>query len=69
MAEARKYRQTAERIHTRELDRKIARERMKKLGVQHPAKHSYSHGLSLSGKDGAITRHESYFSEHWRDCI
>lgn len=63
----RNYRRVATRVHTRELDRKIARKSMKKHGLHRVAKHGYNHGLALSGKPGETTRTDSYFANHWRE--
>lgn len=60
-----KIKRVPTRVHTRELDRKIARNNMKKLGLHQVAKHSYTHGMTLSGKQGETIRHDSFFAEKW----
>ena len=67
MATNQKFHRVPTRIHTRELDRAIARKNMKKQKLTDVMKHSYSHGFTLSGKEGEITRNGSWFSEHWRE--
>lgn len=55
---------TPTRVHTRELDRGIARTQMKKLGMRRVAKHSYS------GRPWQRNYINSYFANHWREyCV
>ena len=55
------------RVHTRKLDRQIAKNRMKAAGVKDACKHSYTQGMTLGGKRGETFRHDSFFAEHWRE--
>ena len=48
-------------IHTRELDRAVALNNMKRAGRRHVNKHHYY------GPAYMRTRTRSYFAEHWRD--
>lgn len=48
-------------IHTRELDRAVAHNNMKRAGRRHVNKHDYY------GPAYMRTRTKSYFAEHWRD--
>ena len=69
MATNQKSRRVPTRVHTRELDRAIARKNMKNAKLTDVMKHSYSHGFTLSGKEGEIIRNGSWFSEHWREYV
>lgn len=52
------------RVHTRKIDRHIARNQMERIGLRKIAKHDYSGPLWLRVRSG------SYFSEHWREyCV
>lgn len=57
------------RVHTREIDRAVAHNNMKKLKMQNVNDHGYIHGMSLSDKQGNITRTDSYFAENWRKYV
>ena len=57
------------RVHTRKLDRAIARENMKKAGISQVAKHDLRQAYTLNGKRGETIRTDSYFAQHWRDYI
>lgn len=48
-------------IHTRELDRAVAHNNMKRAGRRHVNKHDHY------GPAYMRTRTKSYFAEHWRD--
>lgn len=55
------------RLHTRKLDRAIARNRMKEAGISSPAKHDLIQTYNINGKKGEITRTNSFFAEHWKE--
>ena len=53
------------RVHTRKLDRNVARERMKRNGIKHinktyPQQYTDAYGCQY------IVRNDSYFAENWR---
>lgn len=53
------------RVHTREIDRGIARIQMKKLGMRHVAKAGHS-GV----RKDQMFYNNSYFASHWREyCV
>lgn len=55
---------TPTRVHTRQIDRAIARQQMKNIGMRRVAKHSYYGNLWERVRTG------SYFSEHWHEyCV
>lgn len=53
------------RVHTRKLDRNVARERMKHAGIRHMNK---THPQEFVNAFGCryIVRDRSYFAENWR---
>lgn len=55
------------RVHTRKLDRGIAKDQMKRKGIQRISKHDHVRGYTISGKQGQISRVDSYFAGHWRE--
>ena len=56
-----------ERVHTRKIDRKVARYVMKKRGYKKVAKKDYSKMPHINGKGYAITRNQGYFSLNWKE--
>ena len=56
-----------ERIHTRKIDRKVARYVMKRRGYKKVAKKDYSKMPHINGKGYAITRNHGYFSLNWKE--
>ena len=55
-------------IHTRELDRLVAHNNMKRAKLKRVNKHDYTHYQNGFGM--IITQKiDSYFSNHWRDYI
>lgn len=50
-------------VHCRWLDRLVAHNNMKRIGIRHVNKHDYS------GPAWNRVRLDSYFSRHWRDTI
>lgn len=64
-----KTKRTAERIHTRKLDRMIAKKNMKKDGMRDFTNHSYNNTVAPSGKTGERIRIGSVFADMWRDFI
>lgn len=59
----------ATRVHTRKLDRAIARANMKKQGFNQVAKHDLRQSYTIGGKRGETIRTKSYFAENWREFI
>lgn len=53
------------RVHTRKLDRNVARERMKKNGIKHMNK-TYPQSYTDAFGCQYIVRDRSYFAENWR---
>lgn len=53
------------RVHTRKLDRNVARERMKKAGIKHINK-TYPQMFTNAFGVQYIVRNDSYFAENWR---
>lgn len=53
------------RVHTRKLDRNVARERMKKAGIKHMNK-TYPQSFTSPFGCQYIIRDRSYFAENWR---
>ena len=53
------------RVHTRKLDRNVARERMKKAGIKHMNK-TYPQSYTDPFGCQYIIRNDSYFAENWR---
>ena len=53
----RKETRVRETIHTRKIDRRIAKNNMKNAGMVQICKHDYARGI------------RSYFAEHWRDYV
>ena len=64
-----KTKQTTERIHTRKLDRMIAKKNMKKDGMRDFTNHSYNNTISPTGKTGERIRIGSVFADTWRKYI
>ena len=64
-----KTKQTTERIHTRKLDRMIAKKNMKKDGMRDFTTHSYNNTVAPSGKAGERIRIGSVFADTWRKFI
>ena len=62
-------RQVAERVHTRKLDRMIAKKQMKKEGMRDFTNHSYRNTLTPSGKNGERIRIGSIFADIWREHV
>ena len=70
--EPRKYKQINVRVHTRKLDRKVARNRMEwsgRTGITENKRNRY--GTKKHPTHGGMVKndHESYFSQHWREWI
>lgn len=65
----RKETRVHETIRTRKINRRIAKNRMKNMGMTKIYKHSYTQGLTLNGKNGQISVSPSYFAEHWREYV
>lgn len=62
--EEKKYKRVSTRVHTREIDRGVARRQMKLIGMRRVAKHSY-HGVAWER-----FYDNSYFANHWREfCV
>lgn len=64
----RKLERVPTQIHTRELDRAVAHNNMKRAKLRKVNKHdytSYRNGFGML----LTQRIDSYFSEHWRDYI
>ena len=53
------------RVHTRKLDRNVARERMKRAGIRHMNK-TYPQMFTNPFGVQYIVRDRSYFAENWR---
>lgn len=53
----RKETRVHETIHTRKIDRRIAKNNMKNAGMVQICKHDYARGI------------RSYFAENWRDYV
>ena len=53
------------RVHTRKLDRNVARARMKRNGIKHMNK-TYPQSFTSPFGGQNIIRDRSYFAENWR---
>lgn len=58
-----------ERIHSRKIDRKVARHVMKKRGFRKVAKRDYSKVPNVNGKGYQTTRNQGYFSLNWKENV
>lgn len=59
----RKTKSVSVRVHTRALDRLVAHNRMKQVGMRHVNKHDHYGNL------WERTRTDSYFALNWRDWV
>ena len=57
-----------ERIHTRKIDRAVARHNMKKHGYRPVAKREYHKIPNVTGRGYQTTREQGYFSLNWREA-
>ena len=64
-----KTKRTAERIHTRKLDRMIAKKNMKKDGMRDFTNHIYTNTVAPSGKAGDRIRIGSVFADMWHKYV
>ena len=67
-----KYTRVPTRIHTRKLDRSVARYMMNMRGLQNVAggkgkRNRYGTKKDSTHGSSAMNTHDSYFSKHWRD--
>lgn len=58
-----------ERIHTRKIDRRVARYVMKRRGYKKVAKKDYSKTPNVNGKGYQVTRNSGYFSLNWKENV
>lgn len=57
-------RRVSTRVHTREIDRGVARRQMKLIGMRRVAKHDHH------GRGWQLVYDRSYFANHWREyCV
>lgn len=58
-----------ERVHTRKIDRRVARYVMKRRGYKKVAKRSYTKVPNVNGKGYQTTRNQGYFSLNWKENV